>query len=91
MHWYLLHEYASLKLWEPVSPDTIMPIVVDYFQRIGDKKHLCKALYVQGAEYEHTLRVNNAMWCLKETEQYIPYLDTVSSVAGLIYYIEGDF
>ena len=89
MHWYLLHEYASLKLWKPVSPDTIMPIVVDYFQRIGDKKHLCEALYVQGAEYEHTLRVNNAMWCLKEAEQYIPYLDTVSSVAGLIYYIEG--
>lgn len=89
MHWYLLHEYASLKLWEPVSPDTIMPVVVDYFQCIGDKKHLCKALYIQGAEYEHTLRVNDAMWCLKEAEQYIPYLDSTSSVAGLIYYIEA--
>lgn len=89
MHWYLLHEYASLKLWKPVSPDTIMPVVVDYFQRIGDKQHLCEALYIQGAEYEHTLRVNEAMWCLKEAEQYIPYLDTTSSIAGLIYYIEG--
>ncbi len=40
MHWYMLREYASLKLWKPVSPDTIMPVIVDYFQRIGDKKHL---------------------------------------------------
>ena len=89
MHWYLLHEYASLKLWKPVSPDTIMPIVVDYFQRTGDKQHLCEALYIQGAQYEHTNRCQEAMLCLKEAEQYIPYLDTVSSVAGLIYYIEG--
>ena len=48
MHWYLLHEYASLKLWKPVSPDTIMPVVVDYFQHIGDKKHLCEALLSKG-------------------------------------------
>ena len=74
MHWYLLHEYASLKLWGPVSPDTIMPVVVDYFRRIDDKKHLCEALYVQGAEYEHTNRCQEAMLCLKEAEQYIPYL-----------------
>lgn len=89
MHWYLLHEYASLKLWEPVSPDTIMPVVVDYFRRIDDKKHLCEALYVQGAEYEHTNRCQEAMLCLKEAEQYIPYLDSTESFAGLIYLIQG--
>ncbi len=89
MHWYLLHEYASLKLWKPVSPDTIMPVVVDYFQRIGDKKHLCEALYIQGAEYEHTNRCQKAMLCLKEAEQYIPYLDSTESFAGLIYLIQG--
>lgn len=89
MHWYLLHEYASLKLWGPVSPDTIMPVVVDYFRRIDDKKHLCEALYVQGAEYEHTNRCQEAMLCLKEAEQYIPYLDSTESFAGLIYLIQG--
>lgn len=89
MHWYLLHEYASLKLWKPVSPDTIMPIVVNYFQRIGDKKHLCEALYIQGAEYEHTNQCQEAMRCLKEAEQYIPYLDSTESFAGLIYLIQG--
>lgn len=89
MYWYLLHEYASLKLWQPVSPDSVMPIVVDYFQRINDKKHLCKALYIQGAEYEHTLCNQKAISCLKEAEQYILYVDSAESFAGLIYFIEG--
>lgn len=86
---YLLREYASLKLWQPVSPDSIMPMVVDYYQRTKDKKHLCKALYVQGAEYEHTMHYQKAMLCLKEAEQYIPYTDSTESLAGLIYMIEG--
>ena len=86
---YLLQEYASLKLWQPVSPDSIMPMVVDYYQRTKDKKHLCKALYVQGAEYEHTMHYQKAMLCLKEAEQYIPYTDSTESLAGLIYMIEG--
>lgn len=86
---YLLQEYASLKLWQPVSPDSIMPIVVDYYQRTKDKKHLCKALYVQGAEYEHTAHTKEAMFCLKEAEQYVGEVDSTESFVGLIYYVEG--
>ncbi len=90
MYWQLLHQHTAVRLGYPVSPDSVMSQVVNYFATHGNKKYLGEALYVQGVEYYLLEQYEEAMICLKHAEDYITYLDTIEPYIGMIYYMQGD-
>lgn len=89
MYWQLLHQHTAIRLGYPVSPDSIMSQVVNYFATHGNKKYLGEALYVQGVEYYLLNQYNDAILYLKLAEDCIAALDTAEPYVGMIYYMQG--
>lgn len=89
MYWQLLHQHTAVRLGYPVSPDSVMSQVVNYFATHSNKKYLGEALYVQGVEYYLRNQYNDAILCLKRAEDYIAALDTAEPYVGMIYYTQG--
>lgn len=90
MYWYLLHEHANQKGYLPTSPDSIMPIIINYFTQTNNYRYLSEAYYVQGLQYMAVAQYNKAVLALKHAENYIDYLDSLEPYAGLIYYRLGN-
>ncbi len=89
MYWQLLHEHANQKGRLLTSPDSIMPMVIDYFAATNNYRYLGEAYYVQGLQYNFLLRHREAVLSLKYAETYIPYQDTLQPYIGMIYYKLG--
>ena len=51
MHWYLLSELANSRLNRSGSPDSVMMMVIDYYNQRGLQSYAARAYYVQGLEY----------------------------------------
>ena len=51
MHWYLLSELANSRLNRSGSPDSVMMMVIDYYNQWGLQSYAARAYYVQGLEY----------------------------------------
>lgn len=89
MYWQLLYQHTAIRLGYPVSPDSVMSQVVNYFATHGNKKYLGEALYVQGVEYYLLNQYNDAILCLKQAEDHIAALDTAEPYIGMIHYMQG--
>ena len=51
MHWYLLSELVNSILNRSGSPDSVMMMVIDYYNQRGLQSYAARAYYVQGLEY----------------------------------------
>ena len=51
MHWYLLSELANSRLNRSGSPDSVMMMVIDYYNQRRLQSYAARAYYVQGLEY----------------------------------------
>lgn len=89
MRWHLMHEHALLRLRKPVSSDSVMPLVTDFFARADDDENLAKAFYVQGAGFFLQSRYFEAMASLKEAEARMDCLCDTLPYKSLIYICEG--
>ena len=89
MYWQLLHEHANQKGYLPTSPDSIMPIVINYFTQTENYRYVSEAYYVQGFQYIALSQYEKAILSLKWAENYINRLDTLEPYAGLVYYRLG--
>ncbi len=88
-YWFLFYQHSAARLGCPISPDTIMPKVVAYFEAHDNKKYLGEALYVQGIEYYQQNQYNEAISCFKQAENYIDAMDSAEPYIGMIYYMQG--
>ena len=89
MRWHLMHEHALLRQRKPVSSDSVMPLVIDFFTRADDDENLAKAFYVQGAGFFLQSRYFEAMASLKEAEARMDCLCDTLPYKCLIYLMEG--
>ncbi len=89
MRWHLMYEHALLRQRKPVSSDSVMPLVIDFFTRADDDENLAKAFYVQGAGFFLQSRYFEAMASLKEAEARMDCLCDTLPYKCLIYLMEG--
>ena len=89
MHWYLLSELANSRLNRSGSPDSVMMMVIDYYNQRGLQSYAARAYYVQGLEYFSQSRFYDAMVSLKEAESRMAYLPDSLPYKCMIYFIEG--
>lgn len=87
--WYYIHEHASSRIGAPVSPDSIMPQVIDFFHKKRAYSYLAKSYYVQGTEYFQTSDYDNAIASLKNAEERLEFITDTITYAAMTYYLEG--
>ena len=90
MYWQLFHQHSAIWLGLPLSPDSVMGNVIEYFGAQHNDRYLAEALYMQGVAYHLQNRYNEAMQSLKQAEDYIAALDTAEPYIGMIYYMQGN-
>lgn len=89
MYWQLEYEHASSRLGLPMSPDTIMETVIQYFKNENLPDFLAKAYYVQAAEYYTLTEYFESMCSAKEAESRLEFLSDTLPYAALTYFLEG--
>ena len=77
---------ASLRVGIAVSPDSILPLF-HYFQAEKIRQQAGEAAYALFIAYNKQQQYDSAMYMLKETEVYLPFMDSIYS--GMVYYHEG--
>ena len=77
---------ASLRVGVSVLPDSIMPLF-RYFQEKKLRQQSGEAAYSLFIAYNEQQQYDSAMYMLKETETYLPFMDSIYS--GMVYYHEG--
>lgn len=88
-HLQMLHEFCQLKTNRPLSPDSVMPPIVDYFTQTKNYKLLGEALYIQGAEYEWLSDFTKGTDCLKQAESLLLKYEDNPLFLGMNYYKLG--
>ena len=77
---------ASLRVGVSVLPDSIIPLF-RYFQAKKNYQQSGEAAYSLFIAYNEQQQYDSAMYMLKETETYLPFMDSIYS--GMVYYHEG--
>lgn len=77
---------ASLRVGIAVSSDSILPFF-HYFQAEKIRQQAGEAAYALFIAYNKQQQYDSAMYMLKETEVYLPFMDSIYS--GMVYYHEG--
>ena len=77
---------ASLRMGVSVLPDSINPLF-RYFQAKKNYQQSGEAAYSLFIAYNEQQQYDSAMYMLKETETYLPFMDSIYS--GMVYYHEG--
>ena len=89
MHWYLLSELANSRLNRSGSPDSVMMMVIDYYNQRGLQSYAARAYYVQGLEYMIQARYFDAMLSFKEAEARMAYLPDSLPYRCLLFFAQG--
>lgn len=88
--WCLLSEHAKYILIRPMSPDSVMPVAIDYYSKTQNKHDLGRCYYVQGSEYAEAGRLAPAMTALKKAEELLLACDPIDSdLVSVTYYRMG--
>ena len=77
---------ASLRVGVSVLPDSIIPLF-RYFQEKKLRQQSGEAAYSLFIAYNEQQQYDSSMYMLKETETYLPFMDSIYS--GMVYYHEG--
>ena len=77
---------ASLRVGVSVLPDSIIPLF-RYFQEKKLLQQSGEAAYSLFIAYNEQQQYDSSMYMLKETETYLPFMDSIYS--GMVYYHEG--
>lgn len=86
-YWQLLYEFAHKN---ELTSDSTLRELITFFEKRHYKSELCKAYFVTGLWHWGKLHSGEAVMNLKQSSNYISFLDKKDPFAGMIYYKLGE-